>query len=39
MNRVAIFDRVFSRSMAKDAVLVTSAIALIAIAAQISVPL
>jgi biotin transport system substrate-specific component len=39
MSRVAIIDRVFSRSLAKDALMVTGAIALIAVAAQISIPL
>jgi biotin transport system substrate-specific component len=39
MNRVAVVNRLISRSMAKDAILVTASIALIAIAAQISVPL
>lgn len=39
MSKVAIIDRVFSRSLAKDALLVTGAIALVALAAQISIPL
>ena len=39
MNRAAIFDRVTPLSLAKDAAIVTGAIVLIAVAAQISVPL
>lgn len=39
MNRTAIFDRVTPLSLAKDAAIVTGAIVLIAVAAQISVPL
>lgn len=39
MSRVAVIDRVFSRSLAKDALMVTGAIALIALAAQVSIPL
>ena len=36
---IAIADRVFERSLAKDALLITGAVALIALAAQISIPL
>lgn len=39
MRNLAIIDRVISRSLAKDAALITGAAALIAVAAQISVPL